>query len=105
MNITLYFNKSEKQKIGKNLTNSLEFTGTLRDETSVIDPVIMIEAENLSQYNYCYIPQFHRYYFIDNIEVVRQGLWRIRCHVDVLESHKNQILDLDVILYSYLTAP
>lgn len=74
------------------------FSGTLREETSVISPVILMELENPSGYNYAYIPEFGRYYFISDMVSVRKGLWRISMKVDVLESFKNYILDLGVIL-------
>ena len=74
------------------------FSGTLREETSIISPVVLMELENPSSYNYAYIPEFGRYYFINDIVSVRKGLWRISMRVDVLESFKNYILDLGVIL-------
>lgn len=74
------------------------FSGTLREETSVISPVVLMELENPSGYNYAYIPEFSRYYFISDMVSVRKGLWRISMKVDVLESFKNYILDLGVIL-------
>lgn len=98
MDIKLYKNHSEKNKINKSLTGEVEYSGTLRDETSVINPVIMIHASNLSLFNYAYIPEFHRYYYIRDIVSVRTGLWRVSMSVDVLMSFKNAILDLNVIL-------
>lgn len=74
------------------------FSGTLKEETSIISPVVLMELENPSSYNYAYIPEFGRYYFINDIVSVRKGLWRISMQVDVLESFKNYILDLGVIL-------
>lgn len=98
MDIKLYKNHSEKNKINKSLTGEVEYSGTLRDETSVINPVIMIHASNLSLFNYAYIPEFHRYYYIRDIVSVRTGLWRVSMSVDVLMSFKNAVLDLNVIL-------
>lgn len=98
MDIKLYKNHSEKNKINKSLTGEVEYSGTLRDETSVINPTVLIHATNLSLYNYAYIPEFHRYYFIRDIVSVRNGLWRVTLSVDVLMSFKNDILDLNVIL-------
>lgn len=98
MDIKLYKNHSEKNKISKSLTGEVEYSGTLRDETSVINPVIMIHAENLSQFNYAYIPQFHRYYYIRDIVSVRNDLWRVSLTVDPLMSFKNDILALNVIV-------
>lgn len=98
MNINFYFNTSAKNAIGKSLTNELSLTGTLRDECSIINPEFMVEAANLSSYNYCYIPQFNRYYFVNNIISVRNNLWRVILHVDVLESFKSEILNRSVIV-------
>lgn len=98
MEITLCVNTSEKNKIGKNLTSMKVFSGVLREETSVTSPVVLMELENPSGYNYAYIPEFCRYYFIRDMVSVRKGLWRISMQVDVLESFKNYILELGVIL-------
>lgn len=98
MDITLYVNNSEKNKIGKNLTNDLSLSGTLRDATNIINPVILIELNEIGNYNYCYISNFNRYYFITDITVIRTGLFAISLAVDVLESFKTDIKNLSVIL-------
>lgn len=98
MNITLYINNSEKNKIGKNLTNDFSLSGALRDATNIINPVILIELNEIGNYNYCYIPDFNRYYFITDITVIRTGLFAISLMVDVLESFKSDIKNLSVIL-------
>lgn len=98
MNLTLYVNNSEKNKIGKNLTNDFSLSGTLRDITNIINPVILIELNEIGNYNYCYIPDFNRYYFITEITVIRTGLFAISLMVDVLESFQTSIKNLSVIL-------
>lgn len=98
MNITLCVNNSEKNKLGKSLSNLNVFSGSLKDETSITNPVIMMELENPTGFNYAYIPEFGRYYFIDDMVSVRTGLWKISMKVDVLESFKNNIRDISVIL-------
>lgn len=98
MDITLCVNNSEKNKLGKSLSNLNVFSGSLKDETSVTNPVVLMELENPTGYNYAYIPEFGRYYFIDDIVSVRTGLWKISMKVDVLESFKNNILGVSVIL-------
>lgn len=113
MNITLYVNNSEKNKIGKNLTNDFSLSGTLRDATNIINPIILVELNEISNYNYCYIPNFNRYYFITDITVIRTGLYAISLLVDVLESFKTDIKNLSVILLNtqnvgsstYLSSP
>lgn len=98
MDITLYVNSSERQEINKSLSNDTVLTGILRGESSVISPTFTIEHANPSGFNYCYIPDFGRYYFITNITSVRNSIWRIDCSVDVLMSFKDAILALEVVV-------
>lgn len=98
MEISLFVNSSERQAINKILSSGISLLGSLRSETSVINPSILIEHNNPSSFNYCYISDFNRYYFITNITSVRTNLWRIDCAIDVLMSFKEQILALNVIV-------
>ena len=91
MEISFYINTSEKEKFDKSLTNEKSLTGFLKQATSVINPVITVEIENPSQYNYCHIPQFHRYYFINDMINIRNNIWEFHMHVDALSSFKSQI--------------
>ena len=96
MNIVLYENYSEKEAIVKDIQSAYTLTGSLRGESSIINPSFLIEHSNPSNYNYCYIADFGRYYFISNITSVRTGIWKIDCSVDVLMSFQDEILSLDV---------
>lgn len=98
MDIVLYSTISEKERVIKTLNNALTLVGTLRNESSIINPSFIIEHSNPSNYNYCYISDFGRYYFINNITVIRNNLWRVDCNVDVLMSFSTEILNLDVIV-------
>ena len=89
---------SEEISVTKNIQDEIEYTGSLRNESSVIDPVILIEAENLSDYNYAWIDEFHRFYFIRNIESIRTGLWRLTMHVDVLTTFAEYIKENNGII-------
>lgn len=93
MNIVLYSNSSEINAVDKNLTELTTLTGTLREQSSIIDPIITISGIDnyISQMNYAYIPQFNRYYFITNVESVRNNLWRVSFHVDVLHTYREAI--------------
>ena len=100
MDITLYINNSEINRIGKNLTGANTISGTLREQTNVIEPDILVSMENPTTYNYVYIPAFKRYYFIKDITSVRNGLWRLHLAVDTLETYKTEILNCSCILDS-----
>lgn len=99
MIINLYKYKSPNIYINKTLESVADYEGTLRDECSVTDPVFEVESSNnLSQANYCYIADLHRYYYITEIVAVTNKLWRISCHVDVLMTYKPQILAHEAII-------
>lgn len=88
----------ETNKLNKTINNVTNINGTLRQETSVINPSVLIEAQNLSGFNYMYINEFGRYYFITDIVSVKNGLWRVTGKVDVLMSFKAGIETCPVIL-------
>lgn len=98
MIIDLSVINDEKNKLEKTIYDRQRYEGTLRAETSIINPVVLIEAENLSGYNYMRIPQFGRFYYITDIVCVRSGLWRVSGHVDVLMSYKDAIEDCPIIV-------
>lgn len=98
MNLSLFINNSEKNKLNKSLSSELKFNGKLREESSVVNPSIMVQATNPSSYNYAYIPEFNRYYFITDMVSIRTGIWEISMHVDVLMSFKDGIKNTSIIL-------
>ena len=91
--IKLQINNSEKNKLDKSLTDIITINGTLKEDTSIIDPVILIEGDlnNFVHCNYMTIDTFSRKYFVTNIRSIRNGLIEISCHVDVLSTYKSQI--------------
>lgn len=100
-NVVIQTNSSEKNKLDKTLTDIATLTGTLRNDTSIIDPVFQI-AGDVSSFvtaNYCTVPTFGRSYFITNIRSIRSGLFEISCHVDVLSSFKTQIRTNKAIMH------
>lgn len=92
--ITLQRNKSETNAVSKEVTDLLAVEGTLKAETSIIDPVVIIECsiDDVTRCNYAHIPRFDRYYFVTNIRSIREGLVEFSMHVDVLMSFKTGLL-------------
>lgn len=91
--IVLQTNNSEKNKLDKDLVAISTVSGTLKNESSIIDPVILIEGDlaALVNCNYMTIPAFGRSYFIKNIRSIRNNLVEVSAHVDVLSSFASQI--------------
>lgn len=96
--IILYKNKSEDNRVDKELISPINMVGVLREESTVIDPVILIQTENPTEYNYAYIAEYHRNYFIKEFTAVRNGLWRVAMHVDVLSTYKAEIRRLNAVI-------
>lgn len=98
MNVVLYTNVSDNNVITKNLTEYATYTGTLRNESSVITPTLFIESETPIVANYARIPEFDRYYYITDVTSVRNNLWQVSFRVDVLMSFAQAIKQLPVIV-------
>ena len=74
------------------------FTATyqciLKEGCSVLNPVISLNIgllNNPTSYNYAQIESFSRYYYIKNW-TFSDSLWHAEMQVDVLASHKSDIL-------------
>lgn len=93
MKIQLYQTISPKERVNKTLTAvGSALTGTIKEESSIIDPIIKISASSLPDANYLYIEEFKRYYYINNIICDYDGIFEIHAHVDVLMSNKTALL-------------
>lgn len=102
--LTLYQCGDDKRIVKKKLTNSHAFTKiVLKEDCSVTHPVFLLgsvagsqEAQDTvgwwRQFNYCYCPNFDRYYFIDRITFTRNRLVQLTCTCDVLMSFNDDIL-------------
>ena len=99
ISVQLMNNSSPVEKIGKTLSVGTSYSCALKDDTSVLNPVIILQtSDNIFSFNYMYISDFSRYYFIDDIKSLNNNRWEIHAHVDVLETYKTQILNNDVVL-------
>lgn len=104
--IQLLTNNSATNVVDKETTFLSAPQGVLRQNSSIIDPVIIIHCSASEDWrkkcNYAYIGEFGRYYYITNIIAVAGSvdmetatsptqLWEFHMHVDVLMSYKDQI--------------
>lgn len=90
--IILMTNTSPKNYLDKNVTTVSTVTGVLRDESNIVNPSILVEmASAPANVNYLYVAEFGRYYFVNDVTSVRNGLWRFDCTSDPLTSFKTQI--------------
>ena len=92
MEVRLYKCSDDPRKCGKSLSTAETKTINARGETIVVEnPSFLVDYdETLLLYNYCYIPKFKRYYFIEWQGEFAHRL-RFSCNVDVLESFKTDL--------------
>lgn len=98
MEITFFmYNKKPNSTAQPTATtlNSATFDCNLLDATSVINPVVVIERDDLTRpfvwdFTYAYIRAFGRYYFVVNI-VSEKNLWVFHLSVDVLATYRTDI--------------
>lgn len=90
--VVLMTNTSPANYLDKNLTTVSTVSGTLREESNIVNPSILVELNSVpAVVNYLYVGEFGRYYFVNDITSVRNGLWRFDCTSDPLTSFKTQI--------------
>ena len=97
INVRFYNFTKKPNSTKRPITGSWMYPCVLKDSTSIIEPMIVLdthtaEGENINplRWNYCYIPDFNRYYFITNI-IANHNLWNIYLRVDVLASFSREI--------------
>ena len=84
---TIYYRKND---VVKNVSNFTKLEGSLKYPTNELNPIIRITLKNqteLPRYTYAYIPEFRRYYFIENIQAFSSELFDLYMHVDVLMTY------------------
>lgn len=99
VSVTFYNCGDDKRVMSKTLTTGISATAELYDPTSLINPRLRVGYNaNLLGYNYMYIAQFGRYYFITNVTTDSGGALIIEGAVDVLQTYKTEIAGLSAIV-------
>lgn len=74
----------------------VDITAKLKDNCSVMQPIFLLTASvvDIVNYNYCYVSDWGRYYFIRNVITMPGGRIELRCAEDVLTSNADAIKDI-----------
>lgn len=91
--MVVYFYTFDKRKNSTKVPAGMgtEVEVSLKDTSTVLAPVLDIRGLGTqTNYNYLFIPDFGRYYFVDDWSYQR-GVWTVSAKVDVLGSWRNQI--------------
>lgn len=101
MTITLYRNPDEKIVLDKNIEAVATLVGTLREESEIDNPTIMVEVKQgmtMINFNYFYVEEFDRYYYLDKRNVVNNRLIEITGICDPLMSFNEEIKNTSIIV-------
>lgn len=96
MTIKLYQVNADKHVLTKSLGTSVDVSGTIKDESNVVNPEIIMSNAITGNFNYFYIQELHRFYYVTD-KTLEHGRTIIHGHVDVLMSFNASIGDLNVI--------
>ena len=100
MNIVFYINKSDKRFLNKSLVEITTANDVvlLDENVNVINPHFRVNDIDFTNINYCYVPDFKRYYYIESTEIQYGGVVDVQCAVDVLMSFKSDIYNANGIV-------
>ena len=102
--VKLYKNNSLDIKCGKDLTPVGEYDAILKSDCSMSDPVILINGTTFADsldFNYCriiYDTDHRKCFFVKNIRYLTGRQCEIQCHIDVLETYKDDIIGSNQIM-------
>ena len=100
MTVIFYKYNGIKNKINKTLENGLTVNDVVvQNDFDITAFELLIKNSNFnSEYNYCYIQDLGRYYFIESVEKMNGTIYKIRLSVDVLKSFSSQIENIQAII-------
>lgn len=90
--LKLYKNSSENNDVLKTLTDETIIKGSSRTVVDMLAPTIDLAGVDVNSYNYCYVEELQRYYYIENMMLSPNGITRLTMRVDVLMTYREDIL-------------
>lgn len=99
MNIGLAYTNDDAHKLHKNLTVLGGYTGSLRGEMSVLNPVVQVQVPEgtAARANYASmvdIEERSNYYFIKDVVFIRSGVCELHLELDPLMTYETEIKNL-----------
>ena len=93
MDMYLYNTKDDNRVLNKTLIDEKHISEIrLKEPVNILTPSLLLRNNGFLLNNYAYIPEFNRYYFIENITNKSKDVFEIDLKIDVLMSFKDDIL-------------
>ena len=105
--------RDPKNKLNKTMSDVVTYACTVKRESTVspylgsthmeginvMTPQVCLKAgDDIFTKNFAYIPNFHRYYFVQKIEIAPNGICTVDLTEDVLMSWRDDIKNCEVML-------
>lgn len=88
----LFYSHNKRNNSLKLPTGGTSIACVLKDSTSITSPVLELKTATRPDYNYAYISDFGRYYYVTEW-IYDKGIWSCSLTVDVLTSWRSNILN------------
>ena len=96
MVIRLYNTTDDNRVVRKKLSGEITKECILKGAVNIVEPIIELQG-NIINSNYCYIPDFKRYYYITD-NTLHNNITTLRLKSDVLMSAYDDIKNLSTIV-------
>ena len=97
MDIELYKCKSPKNRLNKVLEKTVTISADLYEYTQNRNRLsFRFTVSDVGEFNYIYIPDFRRYYFVESVSVAENGMNVYECECDYLMTYKDVISRLSI---------
>lgn len=92
INVILYQNRGEKNRVNKRnyLTEVMKLRGVFRGPFSIEEPTLTLQLNEFINFNYVYIQELQRYYFVRSSSGLNNNFYDINLKVDPLFSFMNE---------------
>lgn len=98
MQMILYHTDDQPNVINKNLLKLRTVNIILREMVDEKNPALLLHDNTIANANYCYLPTFKRYYFIEQVMRYNAHLVKVMLTSDLLMTYKDNLLNHDVLV-------
>lgn len=91
MTVTFYNNSSDPSTLDKIISNPRTYAGEIVSPFDILRPVLRFQMDSVPDFNYAYIAETGRYYFVTDAICGAEGIWDISFNADPLTSWKTEI--------------
>lgn len=98
MEMILYHTDDRPNVINKNLLKLRTVNIILREMVDEKAPALLLHDDTIANANFCYLPSFKRYYFIEQVMRYNAHLVKVVLTSDLLMTYKDKIISQDLLI-------